>query len=85
MNRSEIKRMIVSARKQQIKANARTRLLIEKIEEDFGVRLDDFPCDEKYNANTLEEAVLCHVAYGEADVEKLLDDIMEVKKNVPLV
>ena len=74
--------MILSARKQQIKTDARTQLLIDKIEEDFEVRLDDFPCDMKYNANanTIEEAILWHIAYGEGDLEKLLDGIMEVKK-----
>ena len=80
MNRSEIKKLIVSARNHRTRANIETAVLFTKLTNDIAVDLEDIPNNSAENANNLSEAILCHINYGECDLEELLDDIMNAKK-----
>lgn len=75
MKRSETKRLIISARNAQIKTNAKMTILFDNLENDIGVSLESIPNNSAENANNLAEAIMCHIHYGECDLEELLDDI----------
>lgn len=75
MKISEIKRLIVSARNSQIKANAKTAVVLHNLENDIGIDLENIPNNSAENANNLAEAITCHILYGECDLIELLDDI----------
>ena len=75
MKRSEIKRLLVSARNSQIKANAKMAVVLRNLENDIGIDLENIPNNSAENANNLAEAIICHILYGECDLNELLDDI----------
>ena len=75
MKTSEIKRLIVSARNSQIKANAKMAVVLHNLENDIGIDLENIPNNSAENANNLAEAIICHILYGECDLNELLDDI----------
>ena len=75
MNIKEIKKLIVSARNLQIKANGKMAVVLHNLENDIGVDLEDIPNNSAENANNLEEAIIYHILYGECDLNELLDDI----------
>lgn len=74
MTRSEMKRLLVSARKAEDRKAIAIFKLINYLEDKIG-DLQDIPNQSAENANNLLEAILCHVDYGECDLEELLDDI----------
>lgn len=74
MTRSEMKRLLVSARKAEDRKTIAIFKLINYLEDKIG-DLQDIPNQSAENANNLLEAILCHVDYGECDLEELLDDI----------
>ena len=75
MNIREIKKLIVSARNLQIKANAKMDVVLHNLENDMGVDIENIPNISAENANNLAEAIICHILYGECDLNELLDDI----------
>ena len=83
MKRSEIKRLIVSARNSQIKANAKMAVVLHNLENDIGIDLENIPNNSAENANNLAEAIICHILYGECDLNELLDDIKKVLADHP--
>ncbi len=83
MKISEIKRLIVSARNSQIKANAKTAVVLHNLENDIGIDLENIPNNSAENANNLAEAIICHVLYGECDLNELLNDIEKALADHP--
>jgi hypothetical protein len=69
-----MKRLLVSARKAEDRKTIAIFKLINYLEDKIG-DLQDIPNQSAENANNLLEAILCHVDYGECDLEELLDDI----------
>lgn len=83
MKISEIKRLIVSARNSQIKANAKMAVVLHNLENDIGIDLENIPNNSAENANNLAEAIMCHILYGECDLNELLDDIEKALADHP--
>ncbi len=83
MKRSEIKRLLVSARNSQIKANAKMAVVLHNLENDIGIDLENIPNNSAENANNLAEAIICHILYGECDLNDLLDDIEKALADHP--
>ena len=79
----EIKRLIVSARNSQIKANTKMAVVLHNLESDIGIDLENIPNNSAENANNLAEAIICHILYGECDLNDLLDDIKNVLADHP--
>lgn len=75
MRRSEIKKLIVSARNAELRKREVVCKLIENLEDIIDINLDDIPNNSAENADTLLQAINCHIDYGECDLEELLDDI----------
>lgn len=75
MTRSEIKRMIVSARNAELRKREIAHKLISNLEDIIGIDLDNIPNNSAENADNLLQAITCHIDYGECDLEELLDDI----------
>lgn len=74
MTRSEMKKLIVSAKKAEARKVIAASKLINYLEDTVG-DLQNIPNNSAENANNLLEAILCHIDYGECDLEELLDDI----------
>ena len=74
MTRSEMKKLIVSAKKAEARKVIAVYKLINYLEDTIG-DLQNIPNNSAENANNLLEAILCHIDYGECDLEELLDDI----------
>ena len=83
MKRSEVKRLITSARNHAIRIDMITTLLFNNLQNEANINLDDIKSVSAENANSLAEAILCHIQYGECDLEDLLDEIMQAQKIVP--
>lgn len=83
MNIREIKKLIVSARNLQIKANAKMAVVLHNLENDMGVDLENIQNISAENANNLAEAIICHILYGECDLNELLDDIEKALADHP--
>ena len=83
MNIKEIKKLIVSARNLQLKANGKMAVVLHNLENDMGVDLEDIPNDSAENANNLAEAIICHILYGEYDLNELLYDIEKALADHP--
>lgn len=74
MTRSEMKKLIESAKKAEARKVIATTKLLNYLEDTLG-DLQNIPNNSAENANNLLEAILCHIDYGECDLEELLDDI----------
>lgn len=74
MTRSEMKKLLVSAQKAEARKTIAVFKLIDYLEDKIG-DLQNIPNRSAENANNLLEAILCHIDYGECDLEELLDDI----------
>ena len=75
MTRSEMKKLIESAKKAEARKVIAVYKLINYLEDTIG-DLQNIPNNSAENANNLLEAILCHIDYGECDLEELLDDIV---------
>lgn len=80
MDRSEIKKLLVSAKKAEEQKQKHTNELLDYLEETIGVFLDDISNNSADIADNLKESILCHINYGEGDLEELLDDIQNALK-----
>lgn len=80
MNRSEMKKLLLSARKAEETKRKHTNKLLCCLENTVGVFLDEIPNNSVENANNLKEAILCHINCGEGNLEELLDDIQNALK-----
>ena len=74
MTRNEMKKLIESAKKAEARKVIAVSKLINYLEDTIG-DLQNIPNNCAENANNLLEAILCHIDYGECDLEELLDDI----------
>lgn len=83
MKRSEIKKLLVSARNSQIKANAKMAVVLHNLESDIGIDLENIPNNSAENADNLAQAIMCHILYGECDLNELLDDIEKALADHP--
>lgn len=69
MKISEIKRLIVSARNSQIKANAKMAVVLHNLESNIGIDLENIPNNSAENADNLASAIMCAIA---RDVRKTI-------------
>lgn len=83
MKGKEIRKLLISARNAQIKANAKMAVLLHNLENDIGIDLENIPNNSAENANNLAEAIICHILYGECDLKDLLDDIEKALTDHP--
>lgn len=81
MKRSDIKRLLVSARNAQINASTKTNILFHILETSMDIDLENIPNNSAENANNLAEAIMCHIQYGECDLDELLNDIEQALQN----
>lgn len=75
MSISEIKSLIVMARKAEQKKNKCVSKLFDYLSNELELELSQIANNSAENADNLEEAILCHINYGECDLAELLDDI----------
>ena len=83
MKRNEMKKMISSARDLQIKANAKMAVVLHNLENEIAIDLENIPNNSAENADNLAQAIMCHILYGEYDLNELLDDIEKALADHP--
>lgn len=76
MTRAKMRKLIVAAREAEILKRSLTDTLFRYLESSIEEPLSNITNISAENANNLEEAITCHIDYGECDIEDLLDDIM---------
>lgn len=76
MTRAKLRKLIVVAREAEILKRSLTDTLFRYLESSIEEPLSNITNISAENANNLEEAITCHIDYGECDIEDLLDDIM---------
>ena len=74
MTRAEIKNLITTASLAEKLKRESINLVIGYLDSRLG-DLQVIPCESIENTNNLMEAILCHIDYGDGDLEDLLDDI----------
>lgn len=75
MTRAEMRKLLVAAREAEILKRSLVDTLFRFLESIVETPLSDITDISAENANNLEEAISCHIDYGECDIEDLLDDI----------
>ena len=75
MTRNQIRTLIVSAQNLELQKREKVDMLIRYLEDKEGLVLDSIPNNSAENADNLLEAILCHINYGECNLDELLDDI----------
>ena len=80
MTQREIKKitnLLSQARESALETERLQNKLMDTIRE-YGINLDKIEndCLRYENANTLEEAILCFIAYGECSLSVLVEDIV---------
>lgn len=75
-DRRKLKILLICAREAHFSAERATREVYEQIETIAKHQQIDFDRPSAAeNANTLEEAINCHIAYGEYNLDDLVDEI----------
>lgn len=76
MEYKDFEKKLKSTRNAFIKADAKLRELMSEIESEFpGIELDELETTAE-NASNVDEAICCHVQYGESTPQSIWDDML---------